>query len=142
MCRAVDPEDHGADGAHRPQWYKKTIAVIVCMAMLWCNFLAAGPTVAIVQTTLDFFPASAPAVDPVGFSNNIAKISYFFTTTALLQGLSNFVWVPLAAKYGRRPTYLASYTIYLASAIWAIFDKSYGGFLAARILMVRRPCLV
>lgn len=103
--------------------------------MLWCNFLAAGPTVAIVSTTLDFFPGATPVSDPVGFSANIAKVSYFFTTTALLQGMGNFFWVPIANKYGRRPTYVLSYTIYLASAIWAIFDHSYGGFLAARILM-------
>lgn len=103
--------------------------------MLWCNFLAAGPTVAIVQTTLDFFPGSPPTTDPVGFNNNIAKVSYFFTTTALLQGCGNFLWVPIANKYGRRPTYVISYAIYLACAIWAIFDKSFGGFLAARILM-------
>jgi len=41
----------------------------------------------------------------------------------------------LASKYGRRPVYVASYAIYLASAIWAIFDTSFGGFLAARIVM-------
>lgn len=103
--------------------------------MLWCNFLAAGPTVAIVQTTLDFFPDAPPTVDPAGFSANISKVSYFFTTTALLQGLGNFIWVPIANKYGRRPTYIFSYAIYFACAIWATFDRSFGGFLAARILM-------
>lgn len=123
------------DRGSRPQWYKKAIAVLVCIAMLWCNFLAAGPTVAIVSTTLDFFPDSPPTVDPTGFSANIARVSYFFTTTALLQGTGNFFWVPIANKYGRRPVYLFSYAIYLASAIWAIFDHSYGGFLAARVLM-------
>lgn len=103
--------------------------------LLRCNFLAAGPTVAIVQTTLAFYPDAAPAVDPTAFSANIAKVAYFFTTTALLQGTGNFFWVPFANKYGRRPAYVFSYTIYLAAAIWAIFDRSYGGFLAARILM-------
>ncbi|KAJ4415108.1 hypothetical protein N0V82_007547 [Gnomoniopsis sp. IMI 355080] len=128
---SADPNDP----LNWPLWYKRTIATIVCVAMLWCNFLAAGPTVAIVQTTLEFFPGSPPTTDPVGFSKNIASVSYFFTTTALLQGTGNFIWVPIANKYGRRPTYVISYTIYLACAIWAIFDKSFGGFLAARILM-------
>lgn len=109
--------------------------MIVCVAMLWCNFLAAGPSVAIVQATLEFFPASPPSVDPVGFSDNVAKVAYFFTSTALLQGLGNFFWVPMADKYGRRPVYVASYAIYLATAIWAIFDKTFGGFLTARILL-------
>lgn len=122
-------------GPPRPQWYKYTIAVIVCMAMLCCNFLAAGPTVAIVQTTLDFFPDVNPDVDPTGFNDKVVQVAWFFTTTALLQGIGNFMWVPIANKYGRRPVYIASYIIYLASAIWAIFDHSYEGFLAARVIM-------
>ncbi|POS78715.1 hypothetical protein DHEL01_v202899 [Diaporthe helianthi] len=119
----------------RPQWYKKCIAVLICVAMLMCTFLAAGPSVTIVNTTLDFFPASPPTVDPAGFSANISKVAYFFSTTALLQGIGNFIWVPLANKYGRRPVYVASYTLYLATAIWASLEHSYSGFLAARILM-------
>lgn len=109
--------------------------MVVCAAILWCNFLAAGPSVAIVATTLDFFPASPPNVDPAGFNINVAKVAYFFTSTSLLLGVSNFFWVPLANKYGRRPVYVASYVIYLASAVWAIFDTSFEGFLAARIMI-------
>ncbi|KAH8788805.1 major facilitator superfamily domain-containing protein [Diaporthe sp. PMI_573] len=129
------PSNDPNDPLNWPNWYKKCIAVLVCVAILMCNFLAAGPTVTIVNTTLDFFPASPPTVDPAGFSANISKVAYFFSTTALLQGTGNFIWVPLANKYGRRPVYVASYTLYLATAIWAILDHSYGGFLAARILM-------
>lgn len=43
--------------------------------------------------------------------------------------------MPLVNKYGRRPIYLASYTLYLACAIWAACTYTYGSFLAARILM-------
>lgn len=44
--------------------------------------------------------------------------------------------MPLVNKYGRRPVYVASYTLYLAYAIWAAFTHhSYANFLAARILM-------
>lgn len=49
--------------------------------------------------------------------------------------MGNFFWVPIANKYGRRPTYVFSYALYLACSIWAIFEHSYGGFLTARILM-------
>lgn len=77
---------------------------------------------------MDFFPT-----EPVPAA--ISKVAYFFTTTALLQGTSNFVWVPLTNKYGRRPIYIASYTLYFACTIWLIFEKSYGGFLAGRILI-------
>lgn len=109
--------------------------MLICVAMLWCNFLAAGPSVAIVETALAFFPSSPPTTDPAGFSVSIASIAYFFTTTALMQGVGNFFWVPMANKYGRRPVYVISYTIYLITAIWAVFETTYGGFLTARILM-------
>lgn len=87
-----------------------------------------GPTIAIAQTAIDFFP-----MQPINLA--IGKVAYFFTTTALAQGLSNFVWVPLTNKFGRRPIYITSYTIYFACCIWLIFEKSYGGFLAGRILI-------
>ncbi len=111
------------------------MALLICTAMMMCNFLAAGPTIAIVTTTLDFFPGAPPNVDPQGFSANIAKVAYFFTSTAVLQGTGNFFWVPLANKYGRRPVYVLSYVIYTAAAIWLIFEKTYGGFLAGRIIL-------
>ena len=100
--------------------------------MFFCNFLAAGPTVAIVDITIDFFgtPPPTPA-----FFTSIAKVAYFFTTTALMQGLSNLFWMPLIVKYGRRPIYLTSFTIYTATAIWAGMSKSYGSELASRIIM-------
>jgi MFS family permease len=107
------------------------MATLICLAMFGCNLMAAGPTIAIVSTAMDFFPGAGMA----GLSGSISKTAYFFTTTALLQGLGNLMWMPLVNKYGRRPVYIGSYTLYLAVAIWLCFDKSYGGFLAGRILM-------
>lgn len=98
--------------------------------MVMCNFLAAGPTVAIVDITVDFTGPPGP-----DFLSEIAKVAYFFTTTALLQGLGNLIWMPLIVKFGRRPIYLASFTIYTATAIWAGTAKSYANELVARIVM-------
>ncbi len=100
--------------------------------MLMCNFLAAGPTVAIVEITIDFF--HTPPTDPA-FAHAIARVAYFFTTTALCQGLGNLIWMPLIVKYGRRPIYLSSFTLYTACAIWSGCSKSYGSELASRIIM-------
>lgn len=101
--------------------------------MATSNFLAAGPTIAVVNTALDFFPDS---VDNGTLSSSaIPRVSYFFTTSALLQGTGNLIWTPLANKWGRRPVYLLSYLVYFLAAIWLIFDHSYGGFLAGRIIM-------
>ena len=111
------------------------MATVICVAMMMCNFLAAGPSIAMLDITMDFFPGAHPGRNPRLFAASVAKVSYFFTTTALLQGVGNFIWVPIANKYGRRPTYVFSYLIYFVTAIWLSFEHSYGGFLAGRILM-------
>lgn len=100
--------------------------------MFFCNFLAAGPTVAIVDITIGF--TGVPPTLP-GFPAAIAKIAYFFTTTALLQGTGNLIWMPLIVKYGRRPVYIISFICYTITAIWAGVSKSYGSELASRIFM-------
>jgi MFS family permease len=110
------------------------MAFVICLAMFMCNLLAAGPTIAIVQTAEEFFP-NWKQNGKSGLVDAISKTAYFFTSTALLQGTGNLIWMPLVNKYGRRPVYLISYTIYLACAIWAACTYSYASFLAARILM-------
>ncbi|KAF7553023.1 hypothetical protein G7046_g7212 [Stylonectria norvegica] len=127
------PSSDPRDPLNWPQWRKYYTAGLVCLAMTMCNFLAAGPSIAIVQTATDFFPNSV-AEDTL-LTSAIPKVAYFFTTTSLLQGTGCLFWVPLANKYGRRPVYIASYTLYFSTALWLIFEKSYSGFLAARILM-------
>ncbi len=65
---------------------------------------------------------------------NVAKVSYFFTTIVLLLGAGNLVIMPLIIKYGRRPVYVATYTLYLVLTIWATVATSYNSELASRIL--------
>ncbi|KAH8760912.1 major facilitator superfamily domain-containing protein [Hyaloscypha finlandica] len=124
-----DPNDP-LNWSKRKKYYS---AFIICLAMMICNFLAAGPTIAIVETAMEFFPNSK--LNPNNLGPAINKTAYFFTTTALMQGTGNLIWMPLVNKYGRRPIYIISYTIYLACAIWASVTTGYGSFLASRILM-------
>ncbi|KAF3038059.1 hypothetical protein E8E11_005361 [Didymella keratinophila] len=111
------------------RWY---IVILVSAAIFFCNFLAAGPTVVITQVTADFFGAPP---DNVNFVPDISKTAYFFTTTALMQGIGAFLWMPLIAKYGRRPVYVSSFVLYTVCAVWAGASKSYGSELASRIVM-------
>ncbi|KAF6813337.1 hypothetical protein CSOJ01_04681 [Colletotrichum sojae] len=127
------PSTDPNDPLNWPQWYKYYMAGLICVAMMMCNFLAAGPSIALLETALEFFPTAA--TDDGVFNLAVARTAYFFTTTALLQGVGNFFWVPMANKYGRRPVYVASYAIYFACTIWLILDRSYAGFLAGRVLM-------
>jgi MFS family permease len=83
--------------------------------MMMCNFLSSGPSIAIVNMTMEFFPGADPQADPQLFSTSVAKVAYFFSTLALLQGVGNFFWIPIANKYGRRSTYVFSYVIYFVS---------------------------
>ncbi|KAK2592891.1 hypothetical protein QQS21_009423 [Conoideocrella luteorostrata] len=126
------PDDPN-DPLNWPRYQKNYIATVLCIAMAMCNFLAAGPTIAIVDTALSFFPDAMKTNSLM--TSAIPKTAYFFTTTSLLQGIGNLIWVPMANKWGRRPVYILSYLIYFGASIWAIFDKSYAGFLAARIFM-------
>lgn len=100
------------------------------MAIFFTNFLAAGPTVSMLAITTDFFGPPGPDL-----AAHIAKASYFFTTTALMQGMSNLLWMPLIVKYGRRPIYVISFCLYTAAAAWAGGATSYSSELAARIFM-------
>ncbi|KAI1430027.1 major facilitator superfamily domain-containing protein [Xylaria sp. FL1777] len=122
------PSSDPNDPLRWSQAYKFYIATVVCLGMLVCNFLAAGPTIAIVATAIDFFPGADP-------SYSVSRVAYFFTTTALAQGTSNFIWVPLANKYGRRPVYILSYAIYFAAVLWLIFERHFAAFLVGRILL-------
>lgn len=113
--------------------YRYYIAILVCAAIFFCNFLAAGPTVAIVDVTTSYFGPPGPT-DP-NFSHNISRTAYFFTTTALMQGMCTLFWMPCILKFGRRPVYVISFLLYTACAGWAGGATSYGSELAARIIM-------
>lgn len=99
--------------------------------MVMCNFLAAGPTLAIVQTAQSFFPDWKET----GINTPIAKTAYFFNCTALFQGLGNLMWMPLINKYGRRGVYVVAFTIYVITAVWCSVATQYANFLVARIVM-------
>lgn len=48
--------------------------------------------------------------------------------------IGNYILLPVALAYGRRPVFLASTAILLASTIWAATQNSYSSHLGARVL--------
>jgi len=106
---SADPNDP----LNRSTFFKYYTAFAVCFAMVMCNFLAAGPTIAVVETAMDFFPNWKE----MGLVPAIQKTVYFFNTTALFQGIGNLIWMPLINKYGRRPIYVIAFTIYFVTAL-------------------------
>ncbi|CRG88992.1 putative transporter mfc1 [Talaromyces islandicus] len=124
------PTDDPNDPLNWSRPFRYYIAFLVCLAVFFCNFLAAGPTVAIVETTVDFFGPEGP-----NFSAQVSKVAFFYTTTALTQGVGMLFWMPLIVKYGRRPIYVISFILYFATGIWSGFAKKYSVELAGRIIM-------
>lgn len=80
--------------------------------------------------TTEFF---APPSDP-SFLTYVGKVAYFFTGASLTIGIGQFIWTPVAIKYGRRPVYIICFALLTVCNIWAGFAKSYGSELAARLL--------
>ncbi|KAH6684663.1 major facilitator superfamily domain-containing protein [Halenospora varia] len=124
----ADPNDP-LNWSKRYRWY---IAVLVSTAIFFCNFLAAGPSIVIAGVTSTFF--GPPQTNP-NFVADISKTAYFFTTTALMQGMGTLFWMPLIIKYGRRPVYVTSFVLYTACAVWSGASTTYGSELASRIVM-------
>jgi MFS family permease len=98
--------------------------------MVMCNFMAAGPTIAMVEVAQSY--GGGPTAN-VGVW--IPKVAYFFNLSALFQGLGNLFWVPIMIKYGRRPVYIASFVIYLFMIIGSGAATTYAGEMVTRSIL-------
>lgn len=123
------PSSDPNDPLNWSQPFKVYVAVVTCFGMLMCTFLAAGPTVALVQIAKDFSNGS-PNLEAV-----IPQVAFFFTTSALTQGTGNLLWQPLINKYGRRPIYIISFAGYFATAIWCGITSNFTSELVGRIFL-------
>lgn len=64
-----------------------------------------------------------------------ADITALMTYPSMFMGVGNLICMPLALAIGRRPVYLLSLLILIASAIWAAYAKTYNAHLGARMLL-------
>jgi MFS family permease len=110
--------------------YKIYIAVLVSLAMVMCNFMAAGPTVAMVQIATDFREGGGTTLN-----DWVTRAAYFFNNSALMQGVSTLFWVPLLNKYGRRPIYISSFILYFFMTLGAGLAKTYAGEITTRTIL-------
>jgi MFS family permease len=65
------------------------------------------------------------------FDCTLAQAVQFTGVPILILGFSNFLWVPISTSFGRRPVYLASQLICLASCIWRARATTYNSFMGA-----------
>lgn len=102
------------------------------MAMFLAQFLAAGPSVAMVRIVIDLF--GTPPTSPK-FADSISKASYFFTGVAFVQGMVNLFSMPFIVKFGRRPVYVVSFLVYGGASLWCGRANSFASELCARLLL-------
>ncbi|KAH8807676.1 major facilitator superfamily domain-containing protein [Xylogone sp. PMI_703] len=124
------PSQDPNDPLNWPKLQRRYLAFLVCCSIFLCTFLAGGPSVAIVQMASSFFGPPGPHLP-----HQISKIAYFITTVTLMQGIGGLFWMPLILKYGRRPVYFGSFTLYAITTIWAAVATSYANELISRICM-------
>ncbi|KAL3435988.1 major facilitator superfamily domain-containing protein [Aspergillus tetrazonus] len=110
--------------------YKIYIAILVSLAMVMCNFMAAGPTVAMVQIATEFREGGGTTLN-----DWVSRAAYFFNNSALMQGVSTLFWVPLLNKYGRRPIYIGSFILYFFMILGAGLAKTYAGEITTRTIL-------
>jgi MFS family permease len=68
------------------------------------------------------------------FDSGLADVVKFTGVAILVLGFSNFIWVPISSSFGRRPVYIFSQIICLASSIWRAKATSYSSFMGACVL--------
>jgi MFS family permease len=68
------------------------------------------------------------------FHITTARAGYLTSIQLLFMGLANLFWMPMMRIVGKRPVYLASLLLLMATSIWGYFTHSYGSLLASRIL--------
>jgi MFS family permease len=68
------------------------------------------------------------------FHTTTARAGYLTSIQLLFMGLGNLFWMPMMRIVGKRPVYLASLLLLMATNIWGYFAHSYGSLLASRIL--------
>ncbi|KKY16545.1 putative cycloheximide resistance [Phaeomoniella chlamydospora] len=71
------------------------------------------------------------------FDTTLQRLTYANGATLICQGLFNFLWMPFAVKYGRRPVYLASNFLMMIACIWlgVASTKTYTIFIVGRAFL-------
>lgn len=101
-------------------WKLSTITMVSCMTF-----------------TQGFAPLSLAPMFPYfikDFNSDLEGVIQFTGVSILILGFSNFIWAPISSSFGRRPTFLASQLICLASYILRARSRDYATFMGACVL--------
>lgn len=116
---------HPSDDPRDPLNWTKTWKVLLATGSFLTAFInALGP--------LSIAP-QAPAL-MIEWDRSLSDILQFSGICILVLGFSNFFWVPLATKYGRRVALIFSTLIGTGACIWRAEAKSYNSFMGAVVI--------
>lgn len=73
----------------------------------------------------------------VTFGKSLQELTYANGACLINQGVWNFVWMPFAVKYGRRPVYIFSNLLMAIACVWLAVasTKTYTAFLVGRAFL-------
>ncbi|KAL5365948.1 MFS general substrate transporter [Aspergillus floccosus] len=115
------PSTDPCDPLNLPLWHKWTILVIVTLFSVDGVLLASS--IGVIMQTLEAYYDHNPRV---------ADLSLHPT---LFMGIGNIVAIPLAHAFGRRPFFLLSCLLMVATCAWAAWSPSLTQHIAARDVM-------
>ncbi|KAK5722298.1 hypothetical protein LTR15_005527 [Elasticomyces elasticus] len=118
------PSSDPNDPLNWKKWEKA--AVIFCCCWFSFNSLAIISSLGSVLEV--FFGMYAPSGRKPG------EIAMLLTLPSLCIGLGNFILLPVALAFGRRPVFIVSIIILLAAIIGAALQNSYSAHLGTRVL--------
>lgn len=80
----------------------------------------------------------APAFRPLGMQFHLTEfqLTWLISITSLGMILGCFTVAPFASKFGKRPVFLVSASVFFACNIWAASSKSYISLLLARLFAI------
>lgn len=70
----------------------------------------------------------------VEYNRSLADVVQFTGVAILVLGFSNFIWVPMATCFGRRPVTIFSSLVCAVSSIWRAKATTYDSFMGACVL--------
>ncbi|KAG8630623.1 hypothetical protein KVT40_002242 [Elsinoe batatas] len=115
------PSTDEKDPLRWPKWVKIVAILSVALFNFTANFAGAG------------FSVATPVLE-MQFQKTASQVNALLTFNFLLLGVGNMFWVPIATKFGKRFSLLASMAMLFAILIWTAKAKTYNELLAARCL--------
>lgn len=111
------------DPLNLPQWRKNAIVLIVALYSSFAVLATSGMGAVVTEVRAMYPPEDA------------VRVADLLTYPTLFMGIGNLLAMPLCVAVGRRPVFLVSLIVLVASGIWCACAKSLSSHIAARDIL-------